>query len=193
MSEAPHAEQSQPLPDGWTEHKTKAGKMYYYHAPTKNSSWKNPRPTAEAFNNDGSFMVRVREMQAAAACESGATEIATGNNAEALLATTATPAVDETASAVKASAALGAGERGEQPAQDSAAAVGLKRKPLAEDSGGSDGSGGSKSNSKPKASRFKATDQAGASDAAQEYLKQVQKLTAMDKQTDSSGGKWLVR
>jgi hypothetical protein len=185
MSEAPHAEQSQPLPDGWTEHKTKAGKMYYYHAATKNSSWKNPRPTAEAFNNDGSFMVRVREMQATAACESGATEIATGN-VEALLATTATPAVDETASAVKAPAALGAGERGEQPARNSAAAVGSKRKPLAEDSGGSDGS-------KPKASRFKATDQAGASDAAQEYLKQVQKLTAMDKQTDSSGGKWLVR
>jgi hypothetical protein len=167
---------SAPLPDGWTEHKTKAGKTYYYHAATKKSSWKDPRPVGEGFSNDGSFMERVRAIQAAASdAEAGASSLDGSDASEATL-----EAVE-----VKAFTSTEAEGRSNEGLEGVSAVGDLKRKP-AEDEDGSVGN-------KPKSSRFKAAPETKASDAAQAYLNQVQQLTAMDKQTDSSGGKWLVR
>jgi len=190
-----------PLPEGWTEHKTKAGKLYYYHAATKKSSWKDPRPVSEVFTNDGSFMERIRAMQAAAAAADGGNDPSEksdviGKTSAALpvdmVPDRATPAVDTSNNAAHSKTE----PKGEQLVRDAAAGgVGSKRKPQAESNNGNDDKKSRNDSSKPtgKASRFKATTKESSTDAAQEYQKQVQMLMAMDKQTDSTGGKWLVR
>lgn len=193
MSDIPN-----PLPEGWTEHKTKAGKVYYYHAATKKSSWKDPRPIGEVFSNDGSFMDRVRAMQAAAAAdgESGALDktderdTTTSTLPTGVIPGESTPALDTPTTTTSEFA-----PKGDELVRDAAAAVGSKRKPQAESTDGrvDKNSLGDGHKANGKASRFKATAKESISDAAQEYQKQVQMLMAMDKQTDSTGGKWLVR
>ena len=37
-----------PLPAGWTEHKTPSGHTYYYNSATGESSWVRPQPVSES-------------------------------------------------------------------------------------------------------------------------------------------------
>mmetsp|Transcript_57460 Transcript_57460/g.130193 ORF Transcript_57460/g.130193 Transcript_57460/m.130193 type:complete len:159 (+) Transcript_57460:371-847(+) len=157
------AEEVEPLPEGWSEHH-KNGKTYYYNKATKKSTWKRP----VAFVNDGSFMERVKAMQQAKAVP----KEVSSDNKESDDATTAPKEM--------------------RPTTKDSTGNSKRKAQEAEEVNSEQSKGGDSDGRAPKASRFTKS-AAGSSDAASEYLRQVQELQSMDKQTDSTGGKWLVR
>lgn len=170
------------LPQGWTVHKTKDGRQYYYNASTKTSSWK--KPEAPAFENDGSFLEKVKavleEQETKASAVDAKPKVEESKlNAETL---SNTGLDKDSVTSFNKSEADSAASAPSTSADDEAGSESGKRKADQE------------ADSRPsKPSRFKSANAPSQSDAATDYLRQVQQLQSMDRQTDSTGGKWLVR
>lgn len=187
------------LPKGWSQHKTKEGKVYYYNSESKKSSWTQPKseqiksPAPTSFQNDGSFMDMVRAMNKSSNGGGCSTSQGTDvSKSEAPVNVSAAAAVGATSTT---SGKKDIKSKTDTPSQQ----VDLKRKidndSCEEVSSSNNSSSRSELHNKMKVknSRFKAKPQQEKVDPADEYLRQVQQLQDMDKGSDSTGGKWLVR
>ena len=63
----------QPLPAGWTEHKTPEGRSYYYHASTKKSTWERPAIVVPG-SGDSATQYPIQEERADSGAESESEE-----------------------------------------------------------------------------------------------------------------------
>ena len=189
---------SAPLPEGWTSHHTKEGKLYYFHSESKKSSWTRPveEPAVKApssnFSNDGSFMDKVRAMQKQ---QQGKSQESPGKCAVA-----APTSPGGAISGVGGDAATSL-----QP-DTFARLTGNAEKRKADElvGGGSNSISGRSSSSSissisegsklvGKAPRLKSGSSTKKEDgSAEEYLRQVELLSKNDR-SDEAGGKWLVR
>lgn len=172
------------LTKGWSQHKTKEGKLYYYNAETKKSSWTKPSaPKLPSFRNDGSFMDMVRSMNkttnnnSVVKSQDTTTDIIDTNNAASASDDTSNKQTDGTVENVPT-----------ETTKNEVVEISndLKRK-------NDDESTDVQNKGKGKNSRFKPKPQNEKLGAAEEYLRQVQQLQEMDGDSGSTGGKWLVR
>lgn len=192
MAIASGNDSSAQLPAGWTSHRTKEGRPYWYHSASKVSTWKKPEvPKCEeppkvsmtgtpGFDNDGSFMEKIRLIM-----QNSQPQVAGDTKVDPAASSATTPAVASTSAVTPES--LHANSSSARPAEDTS----KKRKETAAVTSEERSDG--RVVASAKSSRLTKAAPSKPSDAAAEYLRQVQALQSIDKSTDSTGGKWLVR
>mmetsp|Transcript_2870 Transcript_2870/g.5790 ORF Transcript_2870/g.5790 Transcript_2870/m.5790 type:complete len:182 (-) Transcript_2870:105-650(-) len=176
--------QESPLPNEWTEHKTKNGRTYYYDSTAKKSSWVRPSNEEVPAANDGSFMEKFRELQKT---KEGVSSASSETVEDTVIE--ATPAEPQ---AVADPVVTDATDKKAASEHDSSAYATSKRKP---DEGElkNDELPASSDTSRPaKSSRFTKSTNKAPTGAATAYLQQVAELKSADP-SGGSGGKWLVR
>jgi len=165
------------LPSGWTVHKGKDGKTYYHHAASKKSVWS--LPPKPAFQNDGSFMESIRALKKS---EGGSVSLPSGGDGSSTWA--ANPDTQHSFTRDGATPAE-RGSSGDGKRKGASAAVDSEQRGPAE--------AAPKSSKAPRLKSGGDSSKPSAGASAASYLAEVEKLTRMDKQTDATGGKWLVR
>jgi hypothetical protein len=192
------------LPKGWTRHVTKEGKEYFYNSDTKKSSWTKPVSSSTLpevthspipFQNDGSFMDMIRSMNQGNNIEQPSSDANTTSGTTSSSATSTDADITTKAQPNKSEGDIPPSSSVSSPPSSSIESTvstsgDLKRK-VDENTEEVDTS--EHNAPKVKSSRFKAKSTTTKNDPAEEYLRQVQALQDMDKGSDSTGGKWLVR
>jgi hypothetical protein len=171
------------LPEGWTEHKTKGGRTYFYNASSKKSSWVRPGPPPVAVENDGSFMEKFMALQRAQA--ETAAESVPSSSQEKEVPAAETPADSKGA---------GSTEKPSSSSETSSAEPELleSKRRLEERAESAVTEEPSNMPRPAKSSRFTKPKAEAPSEAATAYLRQVAELKSADP-SGGGGGKWLVR